>query len=31
MTVLRQLHPLTAAPSNRVVEAVPAGTFRVHR
>jgi phenylpropionate dioxygenase-like ring-hydroxylating dioxygenase large terminal subunit len=31
MTVLHQIHPPTAAPSNWVVEDVPAGTFRVHR
>src|SRR5262245_61810220 len=31
MTILHQLHPPTAAPSNWVVEDIPAGTFRVHR
>ena len=31
MTILHQPRPLRTAPRDRVVEDVPAGTFRVHR
>jgi phenylpropionate dioxygenase-like ring-hydroxylating dioxygenase large terminal subunit len=31
MTILHQLRPLRAAPTDWVVEDIPAGTFRVHR
>ena len=31
MSTLHQLRPLRAAPTNWVVEDIPAGTFRVHR